>query len=296
MDQGAFAASYDDLLREPRTRRLWGDSGYYNVGFWAANPPDLPTACDHMVDQLLLPVADDAAVIVDLGCGLGATTRRIRERFPDTFVVAANLSPWQLLRARERGARAALATDGAELALADGSVDAIVSVEAVQHFPTRRAFLAEALHVLRPGGTLTAADMLFDDGNAMGWEMFPGDNLGWRVEDYERELDALGFVDVEVRDVTDITWRPFLEVFRSGYDPDDPQPGLIGDALAQYVLVTAQRPATPVRDLPTRRRERPAGPARAPRPTTSSSGRERSARWVGRAIRRARAARRSRRR
>ena len=57
----------------------------------------------------------------------------------------------------------AVVMDATRLGFASGSVDAVVALEAAQHFDTRAAFLGEALRVLRPGGTIALADMLFTD-------------------------------------------------------------------------------------------------------------------------------------
>jgi SAM-dependent methyltransferase len=49
--------------------------------------------------------------------------------------------------------------DATRLPLRDASVDGVISVEAAFHFPSRAAFFAEGVRVLRPGGVLTMSDI-----------------------------------------------------------------------------------------------------------------------------------------
>src|SRR5688572_21328698 len=99
MEKAEFARRYDALIAEPRMRKLYGASGYFNVGYWTADTVDLAAACDQLVDEMAAVIPPDAQVIVDVGCGLGAGTRRLAEKFPRAVVLAVNLSTWQLTAA-----------------------------------------------------------------------------------------------------------------------------------------------------------------------------------------------------
>jgi ubiquinone/menaquinone biosynthesis C-methylase UbiE len=108
-------------------------------------------------------VPQDARLIVDVGCGLGAGTRRLQDHFPEAIVIGANISPWQLTQAQRRGVKAPVVMDAAKLAIGSGIADAILAMESAMAFDTRADFLAEACRALRPGGTIVLADMLFND-------------------------------------------------------------------------------------------------------------------------------------
>ncbi len=69
MDAESFGTRYDTLLKAPRMRALYGDSGYFNIGYWEAGATDLVDACDRLVDELASIVPDDARFILDVGCG-----------------------------------------------------------------------------------------------------------------------------------------------------------------------------------------------------------------------------------
>ena len=74
--------------------------------------------------------------------------------------------------------------DAMNLPLADASVDAVLNVESAHCYPDKAAFLAEALRVLRPGGSLLLAD--FSRRNQ------PMDDL----------IDRAGFAEIVATDIT----------------------------------------------------------------------------------------------
>lgn len=237
-----FALDYDDLFRGARARALYGDSGYYNVGYWKEGISSLPQACDAMVDELASCLPADARRILDVGCGLGTGTRRLAQIFPHARIIAGNISHWQLLQAQGRGVRAAAVLDAARLPFADASLDAVVAVESPQHFDTRAAFLAEALRVLRPGGVLSVADMLFRDRAAIGdWMLPPANDLADPAA-YAEALAGCGYGGIRVRDVTSITWAPFCEQMRPLFSGSEARWEAILDCVSHYVLACARNP------------------------------------------------------
>jgi SAM-dependent methyltransferase len=221
-------------------QRLYGDSGYFNVGYWAAGEASLVSACNRMVDEVASPIPSGARAILDVGCGLGAATQRMARRLPRATVIGANVSMWQLRVTHQRGL-VAIATDAARLGIASGSVDAVVALESALHFNTRDAFFADAFRVLRPGGVLSVADMLFRDADVIGPWMVPAANRIGGLAEYEERVRAAGFTEIVSRDVTDVTWMPFCEAMRSVYGGDEAALRAIADSVSHYVMVSARR-------------------------------------------------------
>lgn len=237
----AFAARYDALMAEPRIRALYGESGYFNVGYWVDGARTLVAACDRMVDEVASAVPPDAAVILDAGCGLGAGTRRLGDRFPRSLVAGVNISLWQLTQARTRGVRSAVVADAAKLAIGTGTADAVLAIESAEHFDTREDFFSEAHRVLRPGGVLALSDMLFREGDAISdWMLLPRRRVR-TIGEYEEAMRRAGFTGVTVRDITAHSWTPYCAAMMRVFEGHEDALRRIEDSLAHYVLAFARR-------------------------------------------------------
>lgn len=98
------------------------------------------------------------ATVLDLGCGTGLLTTRLRRQSGVVRVTGADFSSGMLAQARARGADIDWVRASAQaLPFADSSFDAIASCEAFHWFPDQAAALAECARVLKPGGCLYLA-------------------------------------------------------------------------------------------------------------------------------------------
>jgi len=102
--------------------------------------------------------------IVDLGAGPGTLCRLIERRCPGATVVGLDPDPVMVARGRhlaaQEGSRVAFVRASATALPLAGRVDVCVSSLMFHHLErdAKRAALAEALRVLRPGGRLVVAD------------------------------------------------------------------------------------------------------------------------------------------
>lgn len=149
-----------------------GIERFNHLGHWD-DPDDDPLSIPRVVAQQrmndvlvgLAGVADGARVL-DVGSGFGGTVAAIDERFRGVDLVGLDIDARQLgicarhLRAADGNTIGWVNASGTELPLRDDSFDAALSIEAMWHFPSRAAFLAEAARVLRPGGRLAVVDLL----------------------------------------------------------------------------------------------------------------------------------------
>lgn len=237
-----FAERYDDIIRHPRMEAVYGASGYFNVGYWVDGISGLSDACDRLVDEIAGGIGPGARDIIDVGCGVGAGTVRLAKHFTEAHVTGCNISAWQLQQAKRRGVASVLEMDAAHMPLADESVDAVTAMESAQHFDTREAFFREAYRVLRPGGSIALADMLFADREPIGSWMLPAANWVRDLDAYSALLASAGFTDVEVRDVTEQTWAPHCAVMRSVAPEHAEQ--ILGweHSLSHYVFAFGRKP------------------------------------------------------
>lgn len=120
------------------------------------------------LERALTTADGEVEVVLDVGGGTG----RAAAVLGDAVVVDA--ARGMLLRARDRGHRAVQA-DAATLPVPHGSVDAVVVLDALHHFPDPPGALAEAARVLRPGGVLVVRD--FDRATVRGRLLALGERL-----------------------------------------------------------------------------------------------------------------------
>jgi SAM-dependent methyltransferase len=115
--------------------------------------------------------------ILDAGCGFGGTTAFINERYERVEVTGLNIDARQVARARELvSARAGNRIDFVEgdacaMPLPDRHFDAVLAVECIFHYPSRRRFFDEVRRVLKPGGRLVLSDFVPDGASlpALAW-------------------------------------------------------------------------------------------------------------------------------
>jgi ubiquinone/menaquinone biosynthesis C-methylase UbiE len=93
--------------------------------------------------------------VLDVGCGTGILTSRIKSEFKQADVVGCDFSSGMLRRAA-RGSHgpAWVRGNALQLPFADATWDVLVSTEAFHWFPDQNTALAEFFRVLKPGGRL----------------------------------------------------------------------------------------------------------------------------------------------
>ena len=103
--------------------------------------------------------------VLEIGAGSGAMAAAVLARAPDARLTATDFDPIMVADLQERlapfGTRAdALRADATDLPFPDGSFDTVLSFIMLHHVVAWELALAEAVRVLRPGGTLVGYDLL----------------------------------------------------------------------------------------------------------------------------------------
>lgn len=95
-------------------------------------------------------VALEGARVLDIGCGIGAYVRRLREFTDGAYGI--DIDPARVARGAASGVRGLCAGVGEALPFRDGAFDAVLLNEVIEHVRDDRQTLQEALRVVRPGG------------------------------------------------------------------------------------------------------------------------------------------------
>lgn len=127
--------------------------------------------------------------VLDVGCGFGGTIAHLDERLRGALFVGLNIDDRQVARARTSvpgtGANSVefLVGDAGSLPFGTSTFEALLAVECIFHFPSRKQFLREAARVLTPGGTLALTDFVLAPG-ALGDLVRWTDAVGRPEEDF----------------------------------------------------------------------------------------------------------------
>jgi ubiquinone/menaquinone biosynthesis C-methylase UbiE len=215
MAANSVVERYDRTMYQRLEQEFYEYSDFHNYGYWRTDTRSAKEASQELVEQLLARVPSKQGRVLDVACGLGATTRSLLRYYRPSEVVAVNVSEKQLrtTAANAPGSRVA-AMDAAHLALADDSFDNAICVEAVFHFRTREAFLREAYRVLKPGGTLVLSDILFRTLPVTLNKKWVKENLVTDLDEYRAAYSRSGFTDIKVTDATVQCWGGFYRSLR----------------------------------------------------------------------------------
>ena len=189
-----YDAVYAATPNSPTLRRLWHQH---------AEGPDFPEEFGHVsfvtLDQLRRMAAElrlePGQTLVDVGCGRGGPALWMA-RETGARLVGVDFSSVAVQQATARAAELGLAGQArfvvgsfADTGLEADSADGAMSEDAIQYVPDKRAALAEAARILRPGGRLVFTAFELDPEHVVGLPALGTDP----VDDYRPLLNAAGF-------------------------------------------------------------------------------------------------------
>jgi len=219
-----------EVMREIAALVPGSEEGFLNFGMW--DRPEEVSPPRRFGEYLLERAGiEQGHRVLDVGCGLGALDRICAETYRPAVVVGLDIEPAHTERAAEEAARRGLSGDlryvtGDATRFPEelgGPYDRILTLEAVEGFPSRRRFLAEAHRTLAAGGRLVMAEAFirWHPRDEVEQECIDTQAAFWglaaplyRPEDCDADLREAGFLDVSFESVRQHVYKPLVAHLR----------------------------------------------------------------------------------
>ena len=151
---------------------------------------------------LSLVKIQDGWTMLDIGCGGGATLKRLLKRSDGAKVFGIDISEQSVAKARQVSAnvldKQVFVTQGSaeELPYQDNMFDLVTAVETVYFWPNLPNCLQEVIRVLKPGGSFAIMVEVLD-GDSMWTNVVEG-MTAYSPEQLKQMLDEAGFTQTEI--------------------------------------------------------------------------------------------------
>lgn len=226
--------TYKSLIRILKSVAGNESSNFMNYGYWDKPNMTLKKANQRLCKKVFLRgELKSASRILDVGCGYGEQdfywAHKTRSHIDgididDTSIRSAQAESRRAMKKGDTRRNIKFETGNAcMLDRKDSTYDRVVSLESAFHYVPRVSFFQEAHRVLKKGGKLVMADIIYNDTSSVNIfntmnrdafsEMFAiptANKIG--VQEYTKQLEDIGF-RVKIEDISDKTFKPYYKYF-----------------------------------------------------------------------------------
>lgn len=117
--------------------------------------------------------------ILDLGAGDGRNSVFLRELYPNTDLIALDVSLIRCARCRQATDATIVCGNGMDLPFGTQCFDLVVSAQVIEHVPDDRTFIREIKRVLKPGGLALLSSVIK---MRFGWYFYRNRKGDWVLD------------------------------------------------------------------------------------------------------------------
>jgi MPBQ/MSBQ methyltransferase len=100
VDTASVNRYYGERMGQDLLREYFGFTDFLNFGYWLEGTPNQKEACENLMERLLAFIPEKKGSVLDVACGLGATTRYVLRYYGPSDVVGINIAEAQLRTSR----------------------------------------------------------------------------------------------------------------------------------------------------------------------------------------------------
>jgi SAM-dependent methyltransferase len=196
-------------VEERLVEHYFGGSDFRLCGYWSSGVRNPRAACENLMEEVLSLLEDHSGSMLDLGCGLGATTGYLLKYFESGRLLGLTQSKKWLRRCSHNAPGVRFKTmKPPRLRLPADSFSKVLCVEG-ERLSGSTALWSEIHRVLSPGGQVVGSELLFLDEDRDGPNVATGGPAEGPIEAYRHRLLEMGFSRVVVVDGTGPCWGGF---------------------------------------------------------------------------------------